>query len=172
MQDQIVYVILAIAFCVIPVAVGVVIFFTIRYLNKNTQTKTGTKTAVARAATANSSTPRARRKPAPVSKAVAAAPAISANAADDYTPLYLTFSNKPRAIVDNMNALTTQANKVNAVKTRWGKGPRLLFWSGLGLMAIEGIIFALGYTPSCAFVTGGVALGVIGIFLSVSLLRS
>ena len=172
MEDQIVYAILAVAFCVIPTVVGGVIFFTFRFLNKAVPTKTGTMTAVARAATAKPSSPQSGRKPASVSKAVAATPAISVNAAGNYTPLYLTFSDKPRTITQNMNALTAQADKVNAVKTRWGKGPRLLFWSGLGLMAIEGIIFALGYTPSCAFLTGGIALWVVSIFLSVSLRRA
>lgn len=172
MEDWIVYAILAFVFCLSPTAIIVGIVLVIRYLNKKTQTKTGTTTAVTRAATAKPSSPRAGQKPASVSKAVAATPAISVNAAGNYTPLYLAFSDKPRTITQNMNALTAQANKVNAVKTRWGKGPRLLFWSGLGLMAIEGIIFALGYTPSCAFLTGGIALWVIGIVLSVSLRRA
>lgn len=91
---------------------------------------------------------------------------------DGYTPLYLNFSNKPRAILDNMSALTAQADKVNAAKTRWSKGPRALFWLGLGLIFIEGLIFLLGYTPSCAFLTGGLALWTAAIVLGVSLRRS
>jgi hypothetical protein len=170
MKDQIVYVILVVAFCVIPAVVIGVIVLTIRYLNKPTQTtKAGTKTAVTRAAPASS---RAGQKPAPVSKAAAAAPAISTGASGDYTPLYLNFSNKPRAITENMNALAAQAEKVNATKARWRKGPRILFWLGLGLIAIEGFIYLLGYTPSCAFLTGGIVLWVIGIVLSVSLRRA
>lgn len=172
MEDQIAYVILAVAFCVIPTVVIGVIVFAIRYLNKAVPTKAGTITTLARAATAKPSPPQSGRKPAPVTKAVAATPAISVNAAGGYTPLYLTFSNKPRVITENMNALSAQADKVNAVKARWGKGPRLLFWSGLGLMAIDGIIFALGYTSSCAFITGGIVLWVVGIVLSVSLKRA
>jgi hypothetical protein len=103
---------------------------------------------------------------------VRATPTLSSGAKADYTPLYLNFSNKPRAILDNMSAMVAQADKVNATRTRWSKGPRLLFWLGLGLMAVEGLIYLLGYTPSCAFVTGGIALWVIGIVLSVNLKRS
>jgi hypothetical protein len=168
MTDLIVYAILAFAFCVIPTAIIIGIVLLIRNSTKAARAKTGKTTAVARA----SSPPRAGRKPAPVSKAVAAAPAISNNTSGDFTPLYLTFSNKPRAILENMNALAAQADKVNATKARWGKGPRILFWSGLGLMAIEGIIFLLGYTSSCVFVTGGIVLWVVAIFLSVSLKRA
>jgi len=39
-------------------------------------------------------------------------------------------------------------------------------------MLVEGLIYLLGYTPSCAFLTGGIALWVVGIVLSVNLKRS
>jgi hypothetical protein len=89
-----------------------------------------------------------------------------------FTPIYLNFSNKPRAILESMDTMAAQAEKINAAKTRWGKGPRLLFWAGLGLMAIEAIIWFSGYTPSCAFVTGGIVLWVIAIYLRVALRRA
>lgn len=170
MQDWIGYAILAFAFCIIPFAIliGAVTF--IRNAAKAAQTKTGTAPAPARALTPAS--PRAGSKTASVSKSGSLARATPAPPDGGWTPLYLNFSNKPRAILDNMSALVAQADKVNATKTRWGKGPRLLLWSGLGLMLVEGLIYLLGYTPSCAFVTGGLALWVIAIVLGVSLRRA
>jgi hypothetical protein len=100
------------------------------------------------------------------------AAAATAKPAGPFTPLYLNFSNKPRAIVENMDALAAQAEKANAARTRWGKGPRRLFWAGLGLMALEGVFWFLGYSPSCVFVTGGAALWIVAIFLSVGLRRA
>jgi hypothetical protein len=89
-----------------------------------------------------------------------------------FTPIYLNFSNKPQAIIDNMNALFAQAQRSNDTRTRWSIGPRILFWAGLGLIALEGIFFALGYSPTCAFLTGGIALWVVAIFLSSGLRRA
>ncbi len=161
MQDWIGYGILIFAFCFLPLAILIGGVALIRNATKSTRTKSVVKAS-----------PRAGLKAAAASKSASLARAAPAPPTGGFTPLYLNFSNKPRAILNNMSALIAQADKVNATKTRWSKGPRLLFWSGLGLMLVEGLIYLLGYTPSCAFVTGGIALWVIAIVLGVSLRRA
>jgi hypothetical protein len=169
MEDWMVYAILAFVFCAIPTAIMVVIVLVIRNSTKAARTRTGTVNAVARAVT---SSPQTKRKAASVSKTAAVALAVPAPPEGGFTPIYLNFSNKPRAILESMDSLTAQADKVNATKARWSKSPRLLFWMGLGLMLVEGLIYLLGYTPSCAFLTGGIVLWVIGIFFGIRLRRA
>jgi hypothetical protein len=169
MQDWIVYAILAFVFCMIPAAIIAGIILVIRNSTKAARARTGTVNAVARTVP---SSPQTKRKAASVSNAAVPAQAIPAPPSGGFTPIYLNFSNKPRAILESMDSLTAQADKVNATRTRWSKSPRLLFWMGLGLMLVEGLIFLLGYTPSCAFLTGGIVLWVIGIFFGIRLRRA
>lgn len=169
MEALIGYAILGIGFCILPLVMVGIVVFVIRRARKPAATSSITRAAV------TASPPAAGPKAGAATRSASptrATPTLSSGAKSDFTPLYLNFSNKPRAILDNMSAMVAQADKVNATKTRWSKGPRLLFWLGLGLMAVEGLIYLLGYTPSCAFVTGGIALWVIGIVLSVNLKRS
>lgn len=171
MEALIGYAILGFGFCVLPLVMVGIVIFAIRQARK----PAGTTTARAITSAATPASPPAKPQAGAVTKSVSAIRAtssITSGAKSDYTPLYLNFSNKPRAILDNMSAMVAQAEKVNATKTRWSKGPRLLFWLGLGLMLVEGLIYLLGYTPSCAFLTGGIALWVVGIVLSVNLKRS
>jgi hypothetical protein len=171
MNDSIGYIILFFGFCVVPaLSIALIAFLLIRRTTKSANAKTGITSARAKAGTP--SPPRAGLSPAPAAKTSVLARATPAPPDGGWTPLYLTFSDKPRVILENMDGLLAQADKVNATKTRWSKGPRLLFWSGLGLMLVEGLIFLLGYTPSCAFVTGGIVLWVIAIVFSVSLKRA
>jgi hypothetical protein len=170
MDDSIGYIILFFGFCILPaLAIGLIVFL-LRGTTKSANAKTGIIFARAKAKT--STPPRAGLSPASASKTSVLARATPAPPDGGWTPLYLTFSDKPRVILENMDGLLTQADKVNATKTRWSKGPRLLFWSGFGLMLVEGLIYLLGYTPSCAFVTGGLVLWVVAIVLSVSLKRA
>lgn len=185
MQDIIGYVILFLVFCVAPLFVialiAGVIWWTRRSTKKtqtisssigNTSSTITMKPENSKPIAKTTEAPRAGLTAASVSKAAPLARATSAPPQGGWTPLYLNFSNKPRSILENMSTLVAQADKVNATKTRWSKGPRILFWLGLGLMLIEGLIYLHGYTPSCAFLTGGIALWVIGIVLSVSLKRA
>ncbi|MBV6394593.1 MAG: hypothetical protein HFACDABA_00159 [Anaerolineales bacterium] len=161
MEDWFGYVILGFVFCVMPLFILIGAAMVIRNATKTAQGKSAL--AAAR--------PTGPKAGAAASKG--ASPVHAAGSApSDYTPLYLNFSNKPRAILDNMSMLMAQAGKVNATRASWVKGPRFLFWAGLGLMLVEGLIYLLGYTPSCAFVAGGIALWVIGIVLSVKLKRA
>lgn len=178
MEDFIAYAILVFVFCVLPLAAGLIVFLIIRRVNKAAQANSGTVQAVMRAATkqtppakGTAATPSRTSAPARRSTAATSTP-VSTAAVGEHTPIYLNFSDKPQSIMNNMDALVAQANKSNASRARWTKGPRLLFWAGLGLIAIEGFFYLLGYSPTCVFLTGGIALWVVGIFLSVGLRRA
>lgn len=178
MEAWIGYGILIFAFCLVPLGIVILIAAVMYFTRRGTQTRA--TTAPTRAMTpapsptgaAPSASVRADPQPAPVSRSASLARATPAPPDGGWTPLYLNFSNKPRSILENMNALTAQAETINAARTRWGKGPRLLVLAGFGLMLIEGLVYLLGYTSSRAFLTGGIALWVIAIFLSVSLRRA
>lgn len=178
MEDWIAYAILIFAFCLVPLGIVALIAVVMLLARRGTQPrKTAAPTRVATQApppTRAAPSTSFRADPQPASASIGAPLARAAPAPPDggWTPLYLNFSNKPRAILENMQALAAQAEKVNATRARWGRGPRLLFLAGLGLTLIEGLVYLLGYTPSCAFVTGGIVLWVIAIFLSVSLRRA
>ena len=174
MNDWIGYGILAVAFCVFPLILIAGIVVVMRVLKKKSAQPVAAPAmaAISKPAKPAPLTPRAGPGPALVSKAASVTPAISPAAVGGFTPIYLNFSNKPRAIIENIDALATQAEKVNASRTRWGKGPRALFWAGLGLLAVEGLVRLLGYSASCVFLVGGIALWGIAIFLSVGLKRA
>lgn len=179
MEDIIGYGILIFAFCVAPlVVIGIIAVIIIR-ANRAAKAKSGTVQAVTSAAVKQTPAPRAKgtavapSRATPTVKASAAASApIITTAAGEHTPIYLNFSNKPQAIMDSIDALVAQANKANTTRTRWSKGPRILFWLGLALMLLEGLFFLLGYTPTCTFLIGGIALWIVSIFLSTGLKRA
>ena len=154
-------------------------------MKKTTPAKKAIQPATTKTAHVGSSTslreapPRGRTSAAAVSasKGVTSARASRARTAakkssGPLTPIYLNFSNKPQAIVDSMDALTAQAEKVSAARTRWSKGPRTFFWLGLALIAVEGLFWLLGYQPTCMFLAGGIGLWIVGIFLNVGLRRA
>jgi hypothetical protein len=186
------YIIPFFAFCIVPaVALGLIatlVWWTRRSskpVPASQIKKTGNPPAMKKnAPTPKTSSPvptktvRAKPAAASVSKSATSTRASKpqtttpVKSAGPFTPIYLNFSNKPQAIVNSMDSLAEQAKKANAVRTRWSKGPRAFFWLGLALMAVEGLFWLLGYTPTCMFLIGGVGLWVIGIFLSIGLRRA
>ena len=200
MQDWFGYVILFLAFCVAPIFILAVIVGAIWMIKRSNQTnkpapaqptkmtttspmKTNNPPAPKKTilTAATKTAPRSAAQPATIQTTVAAgstsraastpgkSPAVPLGG---YTPIYLNFSNKPRAILDNMHALTAQAEKSNTTRSRWKLGPRLLFLVGLGMIVLEFLLWVLGYTPTCVFLVGGIALWIVAIFLSVGLRRA
>lgn len=171
MQDWIGYAILFFGLCVAPIfIIGLVGYM---FWKASQARKTAPTNAVIKSASppAKGTVVTPSRTSSTV-RATASASAPIVSSTGEHTPIYLNFSNKPQAIIDNIDALVMQANQSNASRTRWSKGPRRLFWAGLALIAIEGVFYLLGYSPSCAFLTGGIALWIVGIFLSVGLRRA
>ena len=178
MQDWIGYAILFFAFCVIPIVAIGIIAIAIWWARRPSKPAPTSQPV-------RMSSPPPMKKPAPTkitnppasksptaARASRAQPAAKAKSSGPFTPIYLNFSNKPQAIVDSMDALVAQAQKVTAARTRWGKGPRAFLWLGLALMLVEGLFWLLGYQPTCIFLVGGIGLWIIGIFLNVGLRRA
>jgi hypothetical protein len=90
--------------------------------------------------------------------------------AGQHTPVYLAIAHKPLAILESMDNLDAQAKKVNAARTKWSKAPRLFFFGGLFLIAVDGLLYLFGY-PSCIFSIGAAGIWIAAIFLSVALRR-
>lgn len=82
-----------------------------------------------------------------------------ASATGAIAPVYLTLSSQPRTILRGMDNLVAETKRVNAAGQRWKWMPRLGFFAGLGMMAIDLLLFLLGY-PSCIFSIGGLAVWV------------
>lgn len=173
--NEIIAILVSLAFCFFAIAViGAIIYFIVRGNRK--------QAAAVRPAAVRST----QKAAAPVSKAAPAqAPARSAapakssasvgtsniqGLAGQHTPVYLTIANKPLAILESMDSLDAQAKKANMARTKWSRVPRLFFFGGLFLMAIDGLLYLFGY-PSCIFSIGAAGIWAAAIFLSVSLKR-
>ena len=184
MEAYIGYAILFIAFCVLPlVAVGV-IFFVIRAARKkpSPRSQPARQPAVPQAqptqqplqakltqlAQAAEQAPDLRAQmrsnqaaPATVSKSVGKpiAPSSIKGSAGKIAPVYLTLSSQPSTILRGMDELVAKTRTVNAAGQRWKWMPRLGFFAGLGMVAIDLLLFLFGY-PSCIFSVGGLAIWV------------
>jgi len=171
MEEYIGYAILFIAFCIFPlIAVGI-IFFVVRAARKK---------PAARVQQPRQPSPQARPAPParPASQAPdlrdqmranQAAPAVVSKNAGKPTPanlkgstgkiapVYLTLSSQPRTILRGMDNLVAETRRVNATGQRWKWLPRLGFFGGLGMIAIDVLLFLFGY-PSCSFSIGASAI--------------
>jgi len=85
-------------------------------------------------------------------------------------PVYLTLSSQPRTILSGMDALVAKTRTVNAAGQRWKWMPRLGFFTGLGMMGIDLLLFVFGY-PSCVFSIGALAVWVAAFVFSRALKR-
>jgi len=171
MEEYIGYAILFIVFCVIPLIALGIIFFVIRAARKKPTTRTPGPTPQAQPAqistksTAQSPDLRAQMRanmaaPATVSKSAGKpAPANMKGSTRKIAPVYLTLSSQPRTIIDGMDALVAKTQTANAAGQRWKWLPRLGFFAGLGMMAVDLILFLFGYS-SCVFTPGGLAIWV------------
>ena len=195
MEAYIGYAILFIAFCVLPlVAVGV-IFFVIRAARKKPSprpqparqpavpqaqpTQQPLQAKLTQLAQAAEQAPDLRAQmrsnqaaPATVSKSVGKpiAPSSIKGSAGKIAPVYLTLSSQPSTILRGMDELVAKTRTVNAAGQRWKWMPRLGFIIGLGMMAIDLLLFLFGY-PSCVFSVGGLAIWVAAFVFSRALKR-
>jgi len=83
-------------------------------------------------------------------------------------PVYLTLSSQPRTILRGMDDLVAKTRGANAARQRWKWLPRLGFFTGLGMIGIDVLLYFLGY-PSCVFSIGGLAVWVASFVFSRSL---
>lgn len=86
-------------------------------------------------------------------------------------PVYISLADKPAAIIQGMNKLRFDVNKTEKAGDKWRWVPLLIFFAGIGLMLIDGILLLLGYS-SFVFTAGGIVLWIAAIVMARSLRRS
>jgi hypothetical protein len=89
----------------------------------------------------------------------------------NYLPVYISIADKPDSIMRGMDRFVREVNKTESVGDKWRWVPMTIFFVGLGLMAIDGLLLLLGYT-SFVFISGGVALWIAAVVMAFNLRRS
>lgn len=89
----------------------------------------------------------------------------------EYTPVYLSIADDPDAVIEGMDKFVAEIQKTESAGDRWRWVPMLIFLGGLGLMAIDGLLFLPGYT-SFIFTVGGVLLWIAAFVMARSLRKS
>lgn len=75
----------------------------------------------------------------------------------EYTPVYLSIADDPDAVIQGMDKFVAEIQKTESAGDKWRWVPMMIFFAGLGLMGIDGLLLVLGYT-SLVFTVGGISL--------------
>lgn len=86
-------------------------------------------------------------------------------------PVYISLADKPTSIIQGMNKLRFDVNKTEKAGDKWRWVPMLIFFAGVGLLLIDGILLLLGYF-SFVFTGGGIALWIAAIVMARGLRKS
>jgi hypothetical protein len=89
----------------------------------------------------------------------------------DYTPVYLSIADDPDAVIQGMNTFVAEVQKTESVGDKWRWVPMLIFFGGLALMAVDGVLLLLGYT-SFVFTAGGLLLWIAALVMARNLRKS
>jgi len=89
----------------------------------------------------------------------------------DFQPVYISIADKPDSIMRGMDRFVAQVNKTESSGDKWRWIPMVIFVGGLGLMALDGSLFLLGYR-SYVFSAGGFVLWIAAVVLARSLRKS
>ena len=89
----------------------------------------------------------------------------------EYTPVYLSIADDPDAVIEGMEKFVAEIQQTESAGDRWRWAPLLIFFGGLALMAIDGVLLVLGYT-SFVFTAGGILLWIAALLLARSLRKS
>jgi hypothetical protein len=99
-------------------------------------------------------------------------PAItSSSVKKDFTPVYVSIADKPDSIMRGMDKFATDVQKTESAGDKWRWIPMLIFFFGLGLMFIDGILLVFGYF-SLVFTGGGFLLWSAAFVMARSLRKS
>jgi hypothetical protein len=90
---------------------------------------------------------------------------------NDYTPVYLSIADDPDAVIQGMDTFVAEVQKTESAGDRWRWVPMLIFFGGLGLMGIDGVLLVLGYT-SFVFTMGGILLWIAAFVMARGLRKS
>lgn len=89
----------------------------------------------------------------------------------DYQPVYISIADKPASIMRGMDRFVAEVDRTESAGDKWRWIPMTIFFSGLGLMAIDGFLLLLGYR-SFVFVAGGFALWAAAVIMARGLRKS
>jgi len=95
----------------------------------------------------------------------------AASRTKDYTPVYVSLADKPEPILRGMDKFVADVNRTESAGDKWRKIPLLIFFGGLGLMLLDGLINLLGYS-SFVFSAGGLAIWFAAFIMAISLRKS
>lgn len=89
----------------------------------------------------------------------------------DYQPVYISIADKPDSIMRGMDRFVAEVNRTESAGDKWRWIPMVIFLGGLGLIAVDGLLFLLGYR-SFVFISGGFALWGAAMIMARSLRKS
>lgn len=93
------------------------------------------------------------------------------SAVKHYTPVYVSIADKPDSIIQGMNKFVREVQKTESAGDKWRWVPMLIFFVGVGLVAIDALLTLLGYF-SLVFSVGAFALWIAAFILARSLRKS
>jgi len=89
----------------------------------------------------------------------------------DVQPVYISIADKPISVIRGMDRFVAEVNKTESAGDKWRWIPMVIFLGGLGLMAVDGLLFLLGFT-SFIFIAGGFALWIAAVIMARGLRKS
>ncbi|HAV77829.1 MAG TPA: hypothetical protein DCX53_10820 [Anaerolineae bacterium] len=89
----------------------------------------------------------------------------------EFQPVYISIADKPESIMRGMDRFVAEVNRTESAGDKWRWVPMIIFLGGLGVMAIDGLLFLFGYR-SLVFVSGGALLWISAIVMARSLRKS
>jgi hypothetical protein len=89
----------------------------------------------------------------------------------DFLPVYISLADKPLSIMQGMDKLKIDAQKMEKAGDKWRWIPMIIFFVGVGLIVIDLLFDLLGYF-SLVFTAGGIALWIAAIVMARGLRRS
>ena len=89
----------------------------------------------------------------------------------DYTPVYVSIADKPDSIMRGMDKFVREVQQTESAGDKWRWVPMLIFFVGVGLVAVDALLTLFGYF-SIIFSVGAFALWIAAFILARSLRRS
>ncbi len=99
------------------------------------------------------------------------APAPNALGKKSFAPLYISLADKPMSILQGMNRLKAEVQRTETAGDKWRWIPLFIFFAGIGLALIDGLLILLGYF-SLVFSAGGLILWIAAIVMARNIRRS
>lgn len=89
----------------------------------------------------------------------------------DYTPVYVSIADKPDSIMRGMDKFVAEVQRTESAGDKWRWIPLIIFFVGVGLSAIDGLLIVFGYV-SFIFTVGAICLWLAAFIMARSLRKS